>query len=91
MRSNCSSPNPAVSNTLVNFFAFDQNLRDGVRVALRNIDGDNQGDIIAGTGDNFPRIRTYLGALSGGPEAAFLSGQFVPFDSTFGTFGAWVG
>ena len=84
-------PNPAVSNTLVNFFAFDQNLRDGVRVALRNIDGDNQGDIIAGTGDNFPRIRTYLGALSGGPEAAFLSGQFVPFDSTFGTFGAWVG
>ena len=86
-----TAPDPNVANTFLDFFAFNSNLRDGVRVALRNIDGDNQADLITGTGDNFPRIKTFIGGISGGPGAPLLVNEFVPFGATQGDFGAWVG
>ena len=77
--------------TFLDFFAFDPNSRNGVRVALRDIDGDRTADIVVGTGGGSPRIRTYAGGLSGGPGAPLQLQEFVPFDEVFGRFGAWVG
>ncbi|HET6572450.1 MAG TPA: VCBS repeat-containing protein [Fimbriiglobus sp.] len=77
--------------TFLDFFAFDPNSRNGVRVALRDIDGDRTADIVVGSGGGSPRIKTYAGGLSGGPGAPLQLQEFVPFGEVFGRFGAWVG
>lgn len=48
---------------LINFFAFDDRQRGGVRVTVKNIDGDTQGDLVVGSGDNIvpQTVITYLG------------------------------
>jgi hypothetical protein len=55
-----------------NFFAGDANLRGGVRLALRDADGDNKADLVAGSGDGEPsRVRVYLAPnLLGNPIPA---------------------
>ncbi len=75
----------------LDFFAFDDNNRNGARAVLRDIDGDNVGDLIVGTGNGFPRVRTFLGGISGGSGAPLKKTDSVPFDSLFGSNGAWVG
>jgi hypothetical protein len=49
---------------LVNdFFAFDPDLRDGVYLAIGDIDGDGFGDLIAGAGrGGSPRVLAFSGA-----------------------------
>jgi hypothetical protein len=48
---------------LINFFAFDPSQRGGVRVTVKNIDGDTFGDLVVGSGDNIvpQTVITYLG------------------------------
>jgi hypothetical protein len=82
-------PNQPV--TFLDFFAFNPNSRDGVRVTMRDIDGDKTADIVVGSGGGSPRIRTYAGGLSGGPGAPLQLQEIVPFNEVFGQFGAWVG
>jgi hypothetical protein len=57
---------PAARVKFLDFFAFDPNTRNGVRAMLRNIDGDQFGDVVAGTGGGAPQIRTFLGGVVGG-------------------------
>jgi Tol biopolymer transport system component len=52
----------AYGKPLANFFAFDSNLRGGVRVAVKNIDGDSKADLVVGSGEkSASQVRTYLG------------------------------
>ncbi len=70
--------------TLANFFGGDVNSRGGIRVAVKNLDGDTKADLVVGAGS---RITGYLGAnitASGTPPAAF------DFDAGFGD-GIFVG
>jgi len=82
-------PNKRVK--LLDFFAFDAGSRDGARAVLRDIDGDNIGDLVIGSGNGFPRVRTYRGGISGGPSAPLQLTDTVPFNELFGSNGAWVG
>jgi uncharacterized delta-60 repeat protein len=51
------------SARLADFFAEDAALRGGVRLAMRDADGDGRADLIAGSGDGEPsRVRVYLSA-----------------------------
>jgi hypothetical protein len=53
--------------TRANFFAGDPNARGGVRVAVKNLDGDNKADIVVGAGDN-----------AGNRATAYLGGNIAP-------------
>ena len=88
---NITGINPTKAHTFADFFAFDENRRDGVRVLLRDINGDRIADIVAGTGGGFPQIRTYRGGNAGGSDAPVFLTEFVPFDTLIGFSGAWVG
>ncbi|MFO0796881.1 MAG: VCBS repeat-containing protein [Gemmataceae bacterium] len=47
---------------LANFFAGDQDSRNGVRVAVKNLDGDNRADVLTGTGPGGGNlVRVYTG------------------------------
>jgi hypothetical protein len=47
---------------LANFFVGDPNSRGGVRVAVADLDGDNQADLVVGSGTgNGSRVTSYLG------------------------------
>ncbi len=47
---------------VANFFAGDVNNRDGVRVAVKDLDGDYRADIVTGLGSaGTPQVRTFLG------------------------------
>jgi hypothetical protein len=88
---NLITQNPNIPFTFLDFFAFNSNSRDGVRVAFRDIDGDNTADIVVGSGAGNPVIKTYAGGVSGGDGAPLLLQTIDPFDEIFGQFGAWVG
>ncbi len=74
---------------VANFFADDPNLRGGVRVAVKNLDGDANWDIITGSGDDEPaRVLTFSGdslplsglgtpVLSLSPFSGAMNGVFV--------------
>ena len=74
--------------TLANFFGGDVNSRGGIRVAVKNLDGDTRADLVVGSGSGSgSRITGYLGAsitASGTPPAVF------DFDAGFGD-GIFVG
>jgi hypothetical protein len=79
-------------NAVVNFFAFPEQSRNGVRVALRDIDGDGNKDILAGLGvGDQSRIRTFR---IDDPESKRLP-TLIDEQIVFGDFGslngAWVG
>jgi len=46
---------------LANFFAGDVNLRGGVRVAVKDLDGDKRADIVAGAEAGSTGVQYYLG------------------------------
>ena len=47
---------------LVNFFAGDINNRDGVRLAVKDLDGDYQADLLVGLGSpGVPQVRAFRG------------------------------
>ncbi len=75
---------------LANFFGGDVNSRGGIRVAVKNLDGDTKADLVVGSGAGAgSRVTGYLGAniaASGTPTTQF------DFDSISGfTGGVFVG
>jgi autotransporter-associated beta strand protein len=81
------SDNPTA---VANFFAGDTNNRGGVRVTVKDIDGDNKQDVVVGAGENAgSTVTAYRGAdliASATPPAAFA---FDAFDNV--TNGVYVG
>jgi hypothetical protein len=68
---------------VANFFAGDTNNRGGIRVAIKNLDGDNQADLViaSGTGAG-SRVTGYLGktiAAGGTPPEQFAFDAFAWF------------
>ena len=60
---------------LTNFFAGDTSSRSGVRVAVKNLDGDNRADLVVGVNSlSSARVTTYLGSsiLPSGPTSPNL-------------------
>lgn len=70
-------------NLVPDFFAFEQNLRNGVYATLGDVDGDGKADLILGAGPGGgPRVLVLSGAtlIAGGPTVALakpLSDSFV--------------
>jgi hypothetical protein len=69
---------------LANFFAGNPDNRGGVRVAVRNLDGDARADLVVGDGDGAgSHVTTYRGAAVTAPDLSFdafpgaMSGVFV--------------
>jgi hypothetical protein len=47
---------------LANFFGGDENSRGGIRLAVKDLDGDNRADLIVGSGAMAgSRVTSYLG------------------------------
>jgi hypothetical protein len=76
---------------LANFFGGDPSNRGGIRVAVKNLDGDDRADIVVGAGTGAgPRVTAYLGKNiipAGTPPEHFA---FDAFPSNF-TGGVFVG
>jgi parallel beta-helix repeat protein len=92
-----SDPNlTGVKNTpLSNFFAFDANQRGGVRVTVKQADGDSKLDLVVGSGDGVaPAVKTYRGAdvltAANGTEPTVLQ-SLAPFGSSALANGVFVG
>ena len=78
--------------SLLNFFAFDQTQRFGVRVAIKNIDGDSVADIVTAPGNGGQnRIRTYSGGKVSAPGSPALIEDFLLYGDASSRLGAWVG
>ena len=87
--SNASSP-----TVLVNFFAFPDTSRNGVHVAVHDIDGSGTGSLLVGQGaGDQSRVRTYQipsGTSSSSQQPVLVDDQILYGD--FGSLnGAWVG
>jgi hypothetical protein len=67
---------------LGNYFAGDPNSRGGVRVAVKDLDGDERADVVAGAGTSIgSRVTAYLGVDTtplGGTPPAFLDFDAFP-------------
>jgi hypothetical protein len=75
---------------VANFFAGDVSNRGGVRVAVKNLDGDDRADLVAGAGAGAgSRVTAYAGSTltAGGPPPEMLA--FDAFDALGG--GVFVG
>ena len=75
---------------VANFFAGDTNNRGGIRVAVKNLDGDNQADLVVGAGSGAgSKVTAYAGktiTASGTPPELFSFDAFPGF-----TGGVFVG
>lgn len=76
------------STVLANFFAGNPGNRGGVRVAVKNLDGDDRADLVVGDGAGAgSRVTGYFGkTLSGQPGVAFTFDAYPGF-----TGGVFVG
>jgi hypothetical protein len=81
----------AVEQSFGNFFAFDSSARGGVRISVKDLDGDARLDLIAATGDlAVGRIATYRSVYLTAPEP--LAEELLePFGSSLLTDGIFVG
>jgi len=76
----------------VNFFAFDSTSRNGVHVAVRDIDGNGLGDLLVGQGsDEQSRVRTYQVVNPGTGQSPNLIDDQVLYGDFGSLNGAWVG
>jgi len=80
----------------IDFVPFAPSGAVGARAALRNIDGGKFAGIVVATGGELPIIQTYSGGrrgtdVLGNGLAPQLLKEQIPYDSLFGSFGAWVG
>lgn len=85
---NLNLKDPNVPYKFVDYFAFDQNSREGARPLMRNVNGDKYGDLVVGTGAGLPKFTVSLG---GQTNQVTLKSTNTPFDEVLGAFGAWVG
>ncbi len=70
---------PAVQTRLADYFAGDPNRRDGVRVAVKDLDGDAKADVVAAVGAT---VLAYSGkGLKPGAVTADLSPDLLPGQS----------
>ena len=83
---------PNVAITFLDYQPFGVDNTDGARAVLRDIQAGNNADVVVSTASAFPLIKTFSGNTFGdtGTAPAPLK-DFVPFNSTFSDFGAWVG
>ena len=68
---------------VVNFFAGSPDNRGGVRVAVKDLDGDSKADLVVGDGAGAgSRVTAYRGAdfANGSAPAAFSFDAFPGFD-----------
>lgn len=77
----------AIISLKANFFAGDSNLRNGVPVAVRNLDNDNKADIVTGSGPGGRRVNAYLGANITPINQPIASQSFDAFDDNFNPLG----
>ncbi len=83
---------PTAPTTLVNFFAFDSTSRNGVRVAVKNIDGDSTADLLVGEGaGNISRVRSFSGGKLNSSNMPNLIDDVVLYNDFASLNGAWVG
>jgi subtilisin-like proprotein convertase family protein len=74
----------------VNFFAGDPQNRGGIRVAVKDLDGDTQADLVVGAGTNAGSVVTaYLGTTLAGDPFLPVAFAFEAFDDFTG--GVFVG
>ncbi len=77
----------AIISFKANFFAGDSNLRNGVPVAVRQLDGDTKADIVTGSGPGGRRVNAYLGANITPNNQPIASQSFDAFDANFNPLG----
>ncbi|VTR96858.1 FG-GAP-like repeat-containing protein [Tuwongella immobilis] len=78
----------SVVNRTVNFFAGDPENRGGVRLTVKNLDGDRLADLITGTGPTAaPNVRSFRGAAL----STDTSGITMTLDAFAGANGIFVG
>jgi hypothetical protein len=83
----------AIASPLANFYLTgDTTDRGGVRVATRDVDGDNKADVVVGSGEGSAgRVRVYPGKnFAGAGEPAGLQ-DIDPFGGAALTDGVFVG
>ncbi len=86
------SPTSLGPTMIANFFAFPTDTRNGVHVAVRDIDGDGDGDFLVGQGGgDQSRVRTFqAGDVNSNQQPTLVDDQILFGD--FGSLnGAWVG
>ena len=84
----------AYAKPVANFFAFDSNQRGGVRVAVKDLDGDSKLDLVVGSGERqASSVRTYLGKnLSASTTTDPAANEAIdPFGNPSLTAGVFVG
>jgi hypothetical protein len=84
---------PAAPDLLYDFFAGSIDSRSGIRVSVKNVDGDDIADIVTGEGfGRESRVRTFAGAKFAAPlTPTEISNTFVVFDDLTSFNGSWVG
>jgi predicted esterase len=82
----------AIDAPLSNFFvAGNVSDRGGVRVAVKDVDGDNRADVVVGSGEaSASKVRVYLGKNFGGGEPSLFQ-DLDPFAGAVLTDGVFVG
>lgn len=76
---------------VINFFAYDSPVPDGVRVTIKSADGDSFGDIVTGPGSGPPQIRVFTTARFEAPRVPQLLSEQFTFNEPIGRLGAYVG
>ena len=75
---------------VANFFVGDPTSRGGVRLALKDFDGDGHADIVAGSGDGFgSHVTVYRGATATPSGTPTVLDEFDAFPGLNG--GVYVG
>lgn len=77
---------------LVNLYVFPESSRNGVHVAIRDIDGNGTGDLLVGQGSNEQsRVRTYQIASTDNKQTPVMIDDLIVFNDFGSLNGAWVG
>jgi len=84
---------PQSPDKILDFFAGSTGSRAGIRVAVKNVDGDGVSDIITGEGfGRESRFRSFSGGkLDGSGNPTEIDNSFIVFDDVNSRNGAWVG